>query len=767
MKKKAKGALHPAARKLVSFPRMAAVSALMAASMLAANLAFADPAKATVNIPPQELSSALKTLAGQTNSQLLFATDALQGVRTEGVSGSYTPEEALKRLLKGTRFTYRTTDANTFTVQGEAEKKPEAAAAARLSEVVVTATKTERGITDVPASVTIIGKEEIANMRVQKTEDLLRNVVGVDFKSPAGPFTASVNLRGLPDTFAGGTTLILVDGLAVEPVMLINRRFAWSMVSPDDIERIEIVRGPVSALYGSSAAGGVINIITKKGDGKPSASVTAGYGSHNARSIDASAGGSLGALDVRLSASRFETDGYKAYPTADSAWWGQVDLAGRDYTDEKVGVDARYRLSDDQELSLGLRHFSKEGAWLGGHPNYRNDTQGVVTTLGYRQQIGERLNLKASLAHSDFDTRNTFDGYAWGMVDLALVDKSHEDEKAWQGELQADLRLGDANTLTAGIAYGTGEWRISYADPAGIPYSVQSIKSRTQGYYLQDEHRFGDKVILTVGGRYDTFKYYDDVRNGVTKAESSDNAFNPRVGLRYNPTQDTSFYVSAGTAFLPAPNSLKYRSGGIWLNNPDLKPEDSVTYEAGADWNIAGVKAKAALFHTRYENKISSIWTGGKLQFQNLGEVTVNGAELGVETTLAKHWRPFANYTYTASEITKNPSNPAWEGNTPAFTPKNKFNAGFVYDNPSWFTARVAGRYVDERYRDDANTEAKKAGSFFVADAKISKRLSLGGALKHLDISLAVNNLFDRKYSEFWYEKADGRNYWLGLAAKF
>lgn len=742
-------------------PRHLIATALMLAFHTGAVLA--GPA-AWTDIPAQPLSASLRALATQAGIQLVFAPETVGAARGPAIRGEMSVEDALRQLLAGSGLEFRQEGERSFVVV-----RPPAQAQHSLPEMVVTATRTEKSIDEVPASVTIIGKKEIASMRVQKTEDLLRSVAGVDFKGAAGPFTATVNLRGLPDTFAGGTTLILVDGLAVEPVMLINRRFAWSMVAPDDIERIEIVRGPVSALYGAGAAGGVINIITKQGGGKPSASIAAGYGSHNTRSIDASAAGSLGALDVRLSASRVETDGYKAYPTAGPAWWGQVDLAGRDYTDEKVGVDARYRLSDDQALSLGVRHFRKEGAWLGGHPNYRNDTQGAVATLGYRQQIGERMNLKASLAHSDFDTRNTFDNYA-RTGSLALADMSREDEKAWQGELQADLRLSDVNTLTAGLTHGVGQWRLSYTDPAApaAPYYEMSTKSRTTGYYLQDEHRFGDKLILTVGGRYDTFKYHDDVRNGVAYANSGDTAFNPRAGLRYNPTQDASYYMSAGTAFLPAPNSLKYRSGGRWLDNPDLKPEDSVSYEIGADWNIAGAKTKAALFHTRYKNKISSIQNdAGKWQFQNLGEVTVNGAELGVETTLARHWHPFANYTYTASEITKNPSNPAWEGNTPAFTPRNKFNAGFVYDNPSWFTARVAGRYVDARYRDDANTVAKRAGGFFVADAKISKRLSLGGALKHLDISLAVNNLFNKKYSEFWYEEADGRNYRLELTARF
>lgn len=149
----------------------------------------------------------------------------------------------------------------------------------------------------------------------------------------------------------------------------------------------------------------------------------------------------------------------------------------------------------------------------------------------------------------------------------------------------------------------------------------------------------------------------------------------------------------------------------------------------------------------------------------------VEGIEAGIEAILADYWYPFANYTYTDAEITKNPTDPLTEGKRPAWIPEHKFNVGLTYNNPRIITARLAGRYVGDKYYDERNTPTAEAGDFFVADAKIGRKFSLNRYLKDVNLSFAVNNIFDREYSEARYggadEWSDGRNYWVELSFRF
>jgi iron complex outermembrane receptor protein len=125
------------------------------------------------------------------------------------------------------------------------------------------------------------------------------------------------------------------------------------------------------------------------------------------------------------------------------------------------------------------------------------------------------------------------------------------------------------------------------------------------------------------------------------------------------------------------------------------------------------------------------------------------------------------NYTYTHSEITENPSQPATEGKRPAYTPMHKANIAITYDNPRIILARVEGRYVGDRYYNNANTPEYKTDDYFVVDIKVSRTFATGDILKDVTLSLAVNNVFDEHYSEFWFENADGVNFWAEAALRF
>jgi iron complex outermembrane receptor protein len=206
----------------------------------------------------------------------------------------------------------------------------------------------------------------------------------------------------------------------------------------------------------------------------------------------------------------------------------------------------------------------------------------------------------------------------------------------------------------------------------------------------------------------------------------------------------------------------------MWLNNPGLEPETSTSYEVGVKFRSLAktIEGSAALYQTTFKDKIAVATVGAQRQFQNLGETRVYGLELDLRAHLGEYWQPFFNYTYTDSEITENPSDTSLEGNETANTPRHKANIGLLYDNPGWMTAQVTGRYVGKRFYQDSNADNSKVKDHFLVDVKLSKSFSSGSG-SEWTASLSVDNLFDENAYGFWYEKLDGRNYWLELGVKF
>ncbi|RCX26336.1 outer membrane receptor for ferrienterochelin and colicin [Thioalbus denitrificans] len=731
-----------------------------------------------LRIGPQPLGSALQSLAAQAGIQILFPAEAVAGLETPGLEGRYTPEQALRRLLAGTGLGFRATAAGSYAVGPGLESAAAAPGAAPGAQrlITVTATRTEREVIDVPASVSVVTAEEIARQHAAKPEDLLRSLPGVDLTYMSGSAAAGIPvLRGLGQSFAGTTTQSLLNGMPVEP-LAITRRYLWYAVSPESIDRIEVVRGPGSVLYGPSAMGGVINVITKRGAGEPFARISAGAGSHAARGLSLSAGGTAGDFDLFLAASAHESDGFVQLTGTPPPWrdwfdYDYRDLDGRDSRERKVSARLTWWPGEATDLALGVHHFENEGAVLGGHPNYRIEQEGTLLDAALNHHFAGGQLLKAKLAYSDVSApRRTYDYYEYlGTLEEFYHDR--EDEESFSAELQLDFHPLEGNTLTLGGVWWDGRWSSSEYGPDGELWGEMSHRSRTYGLFAQDEHRF-DRLTLTLGGRYDIYEHYDYEAYGTAKPDADDAVFTPRAGLSYRLRDGLALYASAGTAYIPAPNSLKYRSGGMWADNPDLEPETAVSYETGLKFeSLAGfLDGSAALYHTTFKDKIArgevETGTGTKSQFQNLGETRVLGFELELNTRLGRYWQPFFNYTYTDSEITENPSDPALEGNRTANTPRHKFNIGLAYDNPELLTAQVIGRYVGERYFEDSNAGYSRADSHFLADVKLSRSFRVGAGPEWV-ASLAVDNVFDGTGYGFWYERLDGRSWWLELAARF
>jgi len=740
--------------------------ALALALPLNAKVALASNA-IDFSIGPQPLESALRAFIEQSHVDLLYSPDRIRGLRTGGVTGALAPADALQLLLAGTGIGVERNDGAYLLVNTGA---PPQRGEVPLS-ITVTATRTEREILDVPASVSVVTAKEIEQQRAAKPEDLLRSLPGVDMAYKDGVAVPNVPiLRGSGLSSAGSTTQFLLNGMPLEPIAEPVRNY-WYSINLDNVERIEVVRGPSSVLYGPSAMGGVINVITKRGAGEPHAFARVGGGSHNARELAAGAGGSFKDFDLQVNARTYETDGFKQLPETPPPYaafpFSFTDLDNRGGKERKYGARLTWWLDDDTDLSLGVQYYDNEGDWLGGHPNYRAENEGDTYDIAYNSRFAGGQELKVKLISANSSWWQTYDRYfLTGSLDE--TSRSHESRKTRSADAQLDLHPIEGNTLTLGGTYSDGDivWDDYSAGGAAL-ISSSSRKSRQYGALVQDEHRF-DRLTVTAGARYDKYEFYDDVRSGTPYPDSDDTVATPRLGLSYKLREGLAFYGTAGTAYIPAPNSIKYRSGGIWLDNPDLKPETAVSYEAGVKFASldGGADGSAAIYHSTYKDRITSAMVGSQMQYQNIGEIQTAGIEFELKGRLARSWRPFFNYTYTDAEITENPSNTAWEGNIPANVTKHKANIGLTYDNPNLFTAYVVGRYVGDRYFMDSNADDTKAGSHFITDMKLSRAFNTGSG-PDLIASLSVNNVFDRDGNGFFYEKLDGRNYWLELEARF
>lgn len=650
--------------------------------------------------------------------------------------------------------------------------------------IVVTATRTERKENEVPASVTVIDADDIAGRSVESPEALLKNEAGVDLVITAGGVDHVV-LRGVPEGFAGNTTQYLLNGMPVDPVQIAGNRTIWNLISASDIQRMEVVRGPASALYGANAMGGVINIITKRGAGKPFIRGDLEAGSHDGRALGLQGGGSFGDFDLRVSARARHSDGYR--PNPESSWGGlDYDLAGRESESSRFNGSLSYWPTETQELAVAFHRYRQDDDWLGGHPNQRSDSDGTSADFLYRNELSDTTRLSFKLLTME----STSDVYADNRYEdipedpLVLEDVYEDREYSTSAEFQLDLEPLRNHTLVLGASVSRGTWKFKgrerYNDyPLWSPYS-KSSKSRVLALFAQDEIALGRRLRLTLGGRYDRYRFDKIQMDGRDQPDAKESVFTPRAGLRYRLNDTYSLYASGGRGYIPANPGLIYRNGHDWLNNEDLEAERSTSWEVGLNFTGWGgaLDGSVALYRTDYKNRITSasVTADGQLctgspcfrQYRNIAAIRAEGAELILNGRIGEHWRPFFNYTLSRAEIRENVAAPETEGKTPAATPRHKLNLGMTYTGSGGVDARVAGRYVSARYWSESNNDSTRLDNFFAVDAKLTQRFRLGGGKRpEMELSLAVNNLFDQTYPEWRDELADGRNWWLGIAASF
>jgi iron complex outermembrane receptor protein len=620
-----------------------------------------------------------------------------------------------------------------------------------IGDVVVTATRTERSLEDVPASVTVITRDEIEKMPAQSADELLRNVAGVYVKHAVGLNTAGtynmVYMRGLGGT-SEARVLVLQDGVPINDSQ--TGAVEWNEIPIQDIERIEVVRGPGSALYGSNAMGGVINIITRKPDKEFKTVVEGGYGSLETYKVSLRNSASFGKFGYSVSGSRMDSGGYCESPP-ESRTSTTDDKA--ESAKNNIGGKLTYDIDPTSSVSFtgSYYHYDKTGKYT-LIPDFNLYAQDALRGMLNYKKKWDALDLQMTVFGTDHDS--SYDS-AKSPAYKALDYTSDADYDDFGANLQTGFALGQHNYLTVGGDFKRGTLDSNYDYKSTVRTKTSGGKQDVISGYAQDELNFFDqKLILTLGARYDWWHSLDGYSNDTsakneTFEDRTDSAVNPKAAAIFHATDHISLRAAVGRAFRSPDLNNIYR--GDWTygtvtyrGNPDLGPEDLVSYEAGIDVQATkNFSLKTTLYHTDAKDLIYIINTPtpNLKQYTNVGKVEIEGLEMEGELRVTPHLMFFSNITFDQSEIKEFEENRSLEGNYLTGTPKNKAVIGFVYDNPDILTLRVDGRYVGVIYDDDANKT--EVGKYFTVDLEASRKIT-----KNIEAILQISDLLDEEYQE-------------------
>jgi vitamin B12 transporter len=511
-----------------------------------------------------------------------------------------------------------------------------------VEEMVVTATRTTERPMDVPVSTEVITREKIEMSGATHVGDLIGKYITGHYHKYSG-LLSPVGLRGFRTEAHGddvkGYVLILVDGHRIGTGNA-------AKLNVDRIERVEITKGPASALYGSAAMGGVINLITRKGDGRPSVTFSADYGSFDYYKGLVSGGGQItDRLRLHATASHEDIDDYE------DPEFGTVYNSSE--TKKNFGGNLTYAFTPNHELRLGGNYADLTGAY----PQWEN----YLTYGAYDENA--RMNYDKSHGYADLEYNGDyFDGALhWRALGYYLWDRNHwnwgypdpEDSQTkytdttWGTDQQFTWNMRPWNTLVFGFNLEELEKEseaVSGGRPAA-PYTP-NMEYQSRAFFLQDALDLWDNRINIVGAvRYDRFDVTTQRPETGTfiafqeKSETYDHV-SPKVGVGIKFFDERlRIRANVGEGFKsPSADQLSahYTHSGItYVGNPDLDPETSLTYDIGFDIFHSFLTLRAGYFHTDYKDKIvqTSTTVDGQpaVTWKNSGDAEMAGFDLGLE----------------------------------------------------------------------------------------------------------------------------------------
>jgi iron complex outermembrane receptor protein len=643
-----------------------------------------------------------------------------------------------------------------------------------MPEIVITATRTAGKVEKIPAGITVITQQDIQNSNAGSIPDLLITGEGIAVRNLMGNGkNVQVDLRGYGET-GPYNSLVMVDGRRVNAIDLSG--VDWTQIPLDQVERIEIVRGTGSVLYGDNAVGGVINIITKTPAAGFRAKGGAAFGSYGRKRFEASAAGGHERIAASVNASVDETDGYR-----DNNRYETKDVGG------KVVFDASDKLSFNLSGSFHEDDFGLPGPLT--EAQMKTDRRSTVNPLDEGSSRDAYLKAGFDLTAGNYGDFAADISYRSRSNDAVFPDvtsplATDTNLKMWgfapKYVLNSEI-LSRKNTLVAGADFYWSEQDIDSYGGFFIPVSTQSSYSNitrdSAGLYFNDEYSLMENLILSFGVRREKVKYnlaQVDLTGflGPLDEEMSDseNAYN--AGLTFIYSEKSSIFIRANRSFrFPLTDELVYIDWGTYSYkaNANLKPQTGRHYEAGIKHSFTEkISGSITLFRAQIENEL--FYNPSTFGNENHPETLHEGIEIGCRVILFNNLTLFGNFTYEDAEFDKAP----YKGNDIPAVPRYKGNFGFRIDDLATpgLTLSAGYNYTGSSYAisDQANN-FDKLDSYYTIDAKLAYKY------KMLKAFAGVNNLTNRKYSEYGvmdtfltkrnFYPAPERNFFAGIQFEF
>ncbi len=639
--------------------------------------------------------------------------------------------------------------------------KPDDESPTRVDPVVVTATRLEQKIGDVPASVTVLGRKDVSQSPYQTVDDLLRQVPGFSlFRRSSSvvshPTTQGVSLRGIGPS---GTSraLVLLDGVPI------NDPFGgwvyWDKIPLQSIEQIEVVRGGGSSVWGNYALSGVINIITRRPTER-AAFFDGSYGNQNTLNLDLLVTEAQGPFRLSLEGSHFDTDGY---PVVSASRRGRIDI---DAYSKHDTFNGRTELVLSRDLSVFLRGSYYDEGRGNGTPLQFNTTQSGSIAGGGQLRTPDGSEWSFTVFADFQQFHSTFSAQAADRNSETLALDQKVPTTGVGSGLQWSRRFG-SHLLLAGTDFrwveGETDERVFNAG-AFLRNRVAGGQQILAGLFVQDVYTPIPQLELVGGARLDYWQAFQGFRRdtpppaGVPPSQSfadqDETAVSPRVAALWHITPTTDLRASAYQGFrVPTINEL-YRvfrvRSDVTVANAGLKPERLTGGELGWQQRWGPFEGRVTGFWNEVKDLVVNVTLSSPLpdcppgttcrQRQNIDLARIRGFETELELRPARDWRIVASHIFTDARVVDAPQQPALTGKRLAQVPEQTASLSVRYENPVWFNAAVTGRYVGQQWEDDLNTLS--LGSYFLVDLFVSRRIARWG-----EIYLGIQNLFDRTYT--------------------